>query len=136
MEITTYIVTLEIETRCLPLHELSSTIGIEGNPNSVDGGEGFIWENGVAKPQPTVWKIESDASPEDELGQHLESVAEQIKGINLSQINLPSDADICLEVGIFFQTAMCGFNLPVEWMQFFAENNIRVSVSCYPCSDD
>ena len=125
-------VTLEITTDQLGLSEISSRLGCPYSSGSYEKGS----QHGGRGPSAiTVWRFDSNAGRTATILEHFRDIASSLPARMLQQQNLISvDVKICVNVAVYFDTAMSAVNLPPECMDIAKSYNSAIEVACYPSS--
>lgn len=129
----TFAVSLDIVTISETLAELSGRLRMRPSPTSHDRGSRRakgVWEE-------TVWRLESSAGETASLDEHCRWIFDRFPIATLRRpAILPSDAQVCLNIAIFFDTAMASLLIPSKYIDILYASGSNVEVSCYPCTDD
>lgn len=130
----TFAVSLNITTQSLTIAELSDRVGIAPSPSSHDKGTARVrkgvWEQ-------TVWVLESSQEETAPVEEHLQSIFAKFPPALLHRENiLPDDAQVYLDIAVFFDTAMCSVQIPPGCVDLLAGHGIALEVTCYPSTFD
>lgn len=133
-----YIVTFEVSSPSLSLHELSDLLGMPGSPYSYSIGSAKEGSSPLRQRvwNCTTWRLDSDLEGRAEIEEHLQSIADKLPSINLDRAILPADVSLTLDIAVMFDTAMCTVLVPAKWIGVFSEYNVNLVASCYPCHFD
>lgn len=129
-----YIVTFEVSSPSLSLHELSDLLGMPGSPYSYSIGSAQEGSSPLRQRvrNCTTWRLESDLEGRAEIEEHLQSIADKLPSINLDRASLPDDVSLTLDIAVMFDTVTCTVRVPARWLQVFSQYAVSLATSCYP----
>lgn len=128
-----FMVSVDLETRRMSLSRLASALGIRGSPSSHSRGEtrkpAGVWET-------TVLRLESKLDEARPLEEHLKRIFAGRAVARLRRAPLPKHCRACLNIGVLFETAMGGIEVPARVLSLLSELDMDLSVSFYPSAPD
>ncbi len=78
------------------------------------------------------WRLSSGLSQTSSLKQQFKALYRLIPFQKLDGIK---DIHAYLDIGIFFDTAMCSLQIPPDCLALLDNSGLTIEVTCYPCDD-
>ena len=80
-----------------------------------------------------LWRLDSGLSQTSSIKQQFKALYRQIPFHKLDGIK---DVRAYLDIGVFFDTAMCSLQLPPDSLALLDNSGLTIEVTCYPCEEE
>lgn len=132
-----FTVSFDVRTKAMDLEELSRRLGVYPSKYSYEKGQAYpvpIKRLNLVRYAYTWWRLESSAGRKASLQRHLRSVFLKLPKLKLRNRKLlPKDCQLCLRIGVFFDTQMNSIEIPVRYLTCISRLNAGIEVSFYSC---
>jgi hypothetical protein len=121
-------VSLLIESSSLSLEDISSMLGHSHSTGSHQKGSHGPKGRSIER---TIWRLDSSEPESATVEQHLVNIASQLSP-DVVLCKLPKDVLTCIDIAMFFDTAMCSANISVKSLAIAQAYKAAIEISCYP----
>ena len=126
-----YLVSLDISSQELSLEELSGIIPLKPDKSSCSKGDRFL----KLRAKRTLWLIKSKQRETALIENHVRSMIPIFNVIKKVRHKLPTDNEVTLSIGIFFNKPMACFVIPQSVTKLVNSIDAKIEVSAYPIWD-
>lgn len=125
-----FAVSLDVMTGSCRLSELERALDVPGDHGSHDIGSVGVLNRRIR--EESLWRIFSSVPEDASIEDHLASLVDRYPPGEFALKSLPSDADVSLAVGLFFDSAMCTVIFSQGLLEIVTAYRARLWISAYP----